>query len=87
MSLLSVISIVKAIDTPMHLLLLHHHCQRQHITTLLAGPTKVVKNSSYQRKIQRDSTAGFILDNKTDNWCVEFLRFNKGQVKEMASLL
>ena len=66
MSLLSAIAIVKAIGSPIHHVLLHHNHQRQHITTLLAGPTKVVKNSSNRRRIEYDAKSGYILDNKSD---------------------
>jgi len=80
-------AIFLAVETPTPMLLLH--CQRRmhRIITLLTGPTRVVKNYTIKRGITYDPTNKWIIDQHDDTWCLEFLRFTKSEVKEMAFIL
>ena len=80
-------AIFLAVDTPIPMLLLHRQRRIHRIITLLAGPTRVIKDYAAKRRITYDPTNKWTIDQHNDTWCLEFLRFTKSEVKEMAFIL
>ena len=66
--------------------MVHHASKLRATIAMLTGPTAVIRDSApfhhipYQRKM-------FDLFSQTDAWCLEFLRFTKRQICELAWLL
>jgi hypothetical protein len=58
-----------------------------YLATLLCGPTRVVKDCTPKRHIAYDPEQKFSIEERDDDWCLEFLRFTKEQVKEIAFVL
>jgi hypothetical protein len=56
-------------------------------TLQLCGPTRVVKDCTPKRHIAYDPEQKFSIEERDDDWCLEFLRFTKEQVKEIAFVL
>jgi len=80
-------AIFLAVDTPIPLLLFHRQLRMHRLATLLAGPTRVVKNHTRKRRIAYDPTNKWTIDQHDDTLCLEFLLFTKSQVKEMVFIL
>jgi len=53
---------------------------------MLTGPTPIIRFWSQQRRIASGGMS-FDLFSKSDDWCLEFLRFTKEQICEMTYLL
>ena len=74
------------LDTVFRWILLRRIRQRKFLTSILSGPTTLIRFWPQQRQISHHDTS-FDLFQKSDDWCLEFLRFNKEQVCEMSYLL
>jgi hypothetical protein len=67
-------------------LALHRRLQYNYLTTMLAGPTAVIKNWSLKEPVPYEP-GDFDLFSYSDKWCINFLRFTKRQILEMCVLL
>jgi hypothetical protein len=82
-----VLAAYKAAESPLSQLLLQRQRRMHHLTTLLCGPTAVVKDYTPKRRLAYDPDQKFSIEERDDDWCIEFLRFTKDQVKEIAFIL
>ena len=74
-------------DTPIPMMLFYRHQRVKHIVTLLHGPTRVVKDYIPKRRITYDPTNKMTIDDNSDDWCLEYLRFTRAEIKEIAFVL
>jgi hypothetical protein len=79
--------ITKAAESPLSQLLLHRQRRVHHLATLLCGPTAVVKPYTPKRRLAYDPDQKFSIEERHDDWCIDFLRFTKDQVKDFAFIL
>ena len=69
-------------DTTTLSLLQQRLARRRRFLTVLTGPTAVVKDWPLKRQIPYNAL-GSDLHTKSDNWCLEFRRFNRWQIVEL----
>src|SRR5437588_8294682 len=67
-------------------IVLRQHRRRKALQVLLCGPTRILKDYQQKRKIPYKRFC-WSIENQSDDWCIEFLRFNKSQLIELAKLL
>jgi len=58
----------------------------RYIAAMMMGPTPIIRDWSVQRQIPSDGIP-FDIFTLSDDWCLEFLRFTKRQICEIAFLL
>ena len=80
-------AILEAVDSPVPMVLLHRQRRVQRIGTLLYGPTRVIKDWTPKRRIAYDPTKKMTIDERDDDWCLEYLRFTRSEIKEIAFVL
>ena len=54
---------------------------------VLYGPTRVIKEWTPKRRIPYDPTKKMTIDERDDDWCLEYLRFTRSEIKEIAYVL
>ena len=57
------------------------------VLALLCDPMRVLKDWTPKRRITYDPNNKMTIDEYDDEWCLEFLRFTKSQIKEIAFVL
>jgi hypothetical protein len=82
-----ILAAFEAAESPLPQLLMHRQRRMHYLATLLCGPTRDVKDYTPKRCIAYDPEQKFSIEERDDDWCLEFLRFTKEQVKEIAFVL
>ena len=74
------------LDSVSRWILLRRSRRMQILMAMLTGPTPIIRFWPQQRRIASGGMS-FDLFSKSDDWCLEFLRFTKEQICEMTYLL
>jgi hypothetical protein len=82
-----ILAAFEAAESPLPQLLMHRQRRMHYLATLLCGPTRVVTDYTSKRPIAYDPEKNFSIEERDDDWCLEFLRFTEEQVKEIAFVL